>query len=191
MNADSVKKDSITFFGFWVYLMTDFVLFAGLFATYAVLKAGGYGGGSAAAIFSAPYILAETFILLTSSFTMGLTLLAARAGKKTRVIFFLLVTFLLGASFLFMELSEFTRLALAGNSWQASGFLSAYFTLVGTHGLHIFVGLLWIIALVVSIILRGLTRGNMRKLVLFSLFWHFLDIIWIFIFTLVYLFGII
>lgn len=90
-----------------------------------------------------------------------------------------------------MELSEFTRLALAGNSWQASGFLSAYFTLVGTHGLHIFVGLLWIIALVVSIILRGLTRGNMRKLVLFSLFWHFLDIIWIFIFTLVYLFGII
>jgi cytochrome o ubiquinol oxidase subunit 3 len=122
---------------------------------------------------------------------MGLTLLAARAGKKSRVIFFLLVTFLLGASFLFMELSEFTRLALAGNSWQASGFLSAYFTLVGTHGLHIFVGLLWIIALVVSIILRGLTRGNMRKLVLFSLFWHFLDIIWIFIFTLVYLFGII
>jgi cytochrome o ubiquinol oxidase subunit 3 len=189
--TDSVGKDSVTFFGFWVYIMTDFVLFAGLFATYAVLRGTAFGGAVGAAIFSPPYVLIETLVLLTSSFTMGLSLLAARAGKKAHTLFFLLLTFLLGATFVSMELAEFTHLALVGNSWQANGFFSAYFTLVGTHGLHVVIGLLWIFALMLSILARGFTRTNMRKLVLFSLFWHFLDIIWIFIFTLVYLLGII
>lgn len=181
--------DSKTLLGFWIYLMTDCVLFASLFATYAVLHHNTFGGPSGSELFSLPYVLTETLILLTSSFTSGLGMLAARRLDRRQVFIWFGVTFLLGLSFLGMELSEFHRLAAEGNSWQRSGFLSAFFTLVGTHGLHITSGLLWMAVMMKQIFRHGLTTPNIRRLTLLSLFWHFLDIIWIFIFTIVYLFG--
>lgn len=180
-----------TTLGFWVYLMTDCVLFASLFATYAVLRNGTAGGPTGADIFELDFVLTETLLLLTSSLTSGLALVGIRTGNKRMVGLMLAATFVLGAAFLFMELSEFTKLATEGHSWQASAFLSAFFTLVGTHGLHISVGLLWILALARSLVTRGITNAFHKRLALFSLFWHFLDIIWIFIFTLVYLLGVI
>ena len=181
------KKDATTVFGFWMYLMTDLVLFASLFSVYAVLRANTVGGLSDSQVFSAPYVLVETLILLTSSFTCGLALLSARAESKMRVLFWLVISAILGAIFVTMEFSEFGGLIAGGNSWTQSGFLSSYFTLVGTHGLHIIIGLIWVVALIIAIAARGLTRSNMRKLMLWSMFWHFLDIVWIFIFTIVYL----
>jgi cytochrome o ubiquinol oxidase subunit 3 len=184
------ESNSKTLFGFWVYLMTDCVLFASLFATYAVLQANTFGGPSGKDIFDMPFVLAETLILLTSSFSAGLAILAAQARDKKAVIFCLTVTFLLGATFLGMELSEFRHLVLEGNSWTRSGFLSAFFTLVGTHGMHITAGLMWIGVLIAQIMRRGLTAPVTRRLTLFSMFWHFLDVIWILIFTIVYLMGV-
>ncbi len=180
-----------TAFGFWIYLMTDCVLFASLFATYAVLRHNTAGGQMASELFSLPYVLIETFILLTSSLTSGLALLAARYANRQQVIIWLGVTFLLGTAFLGMEISEFRHLALEGNSWRRSGFLSAFFTLVGTHGLHITSGLIWLGVLLARIVRRrdGLHGAMLKRLTLFSLFWHLLDIVWIFIFSIVYLGG--
>jgi len=178
-----------TIFGFWVYLMTDCVLFACLFATYAVLHANTAGGPSGAELFKLPAVLAETLILLTSSFTCGLAMLAVHKGKKAHVLAGFAVTFLLGAAFLAIELSEFRSLVIEGNSWWRSGFLSSFFTLVGTHGLHITIGLLWMVVMMVRLIRQGFSRNMLRRLTMLSMFWHFLDIIWIFIFTIVYLMG--
>jgi cytochrome o ubiquinol oxidase subunit 3 len=180
---------SKTLFGFWVYLMTDCVLFAALFATYAVLHTNTFGGPPARELFSLPYVLTETLILLSSSYTCGLAILALHRGSKHQVLVWFGVTFLLGLAFLGLELSEFSRLVADGNSWQRSGFLSAFFTLVGTHGLHITIGLLWIGVMIAKIGRKGLTAATSRQLSLLSLFWHFLDVIWIFIFTFVYLMG--
>ena len=132
-----------TVFGFWVYLMTDCVLFASLFAVYAVLHGNTFGGPGGKDIFKLPYVMIETFALLTSSFTCGLAMLAAQRKAKQQVLFWLGVTFLLGITFLCLELNEFHHLVAEGNSWRRSGFLSSYFTLVGTHGLHITIGLIW------------------------------------------------
>ena len=191
LNYNNTQHDSHakTIFGFWVYLMTDCILFASLFASYAVLRNNTFGGPSGAELFSLPFVLTETLILLTSSFTCGLAVLAAHRREKSMVIRWFCVTFLLGLVFLGMEIHEFTNLVSEGNSWQRSGFLSAFFTLVGTHGLHISVGLLWIAVIVGQLVRRGLTSPVVRRLTLLSLFWHFLDIIWIFIFTIVYLIG--
>jgi cytochrome o ubiquinol oxidase subunit 3 len=191
MNEERTKNDSITVFGFFTYLMTDVVLFAALFATYAVLHANTFGGPVSAQVFDASNALLETVLLLSSSLAAGVSLLAARRGSVAGVITALSATLVLGGAFLLLELSEFARLVAGGAGAGRSAFLSSYFTLVGTHGLHIFVGLLWIAALMLAVAVRGLTRSTMRKLALFTLFWHFLDIIWIFIFTIVYLFGII
>lgn len=182
------RTDKVSF-GFWVYLMTDCVLFASLFATYAVLHANTNGGPTAATLFSLPYVLTETLILLTSSFVAGLATLAARRGSKRLVLILFGITMVLGLAFLGLEISEFSRLYHDGNSWQRSGFLSAFFTLVGTHGLHIASGLIWIATLLVQVARRGLTPLLVRRLTLAGLFWHFLDLIWIFIFTVVYLMG--
>jgi len=176
-------------FGFWVYLMTDLVLFGVLFATYTVLQSSTFGGPSARELFSMPTALADTLILLTSSFTCGLAMLAAERKNVNQVIAWLAVTLVLGATFLTLELTEFSRFVSEGASWQRSAFLSAFFTLVGTHGTHIAVGLLWILVCIVEIKLRGLTPAIGSKLSRFALFWHFLDIVWIFIFTTVYLMG--
>lgn len=182
-------KTETTMFGFWVYLMTDLVLFATLFATYAVLHNNTAGGEGAAELFSMPFVLVETLILLTSSFTCGLAMLALHKGNKQQVLLWFGITFLLGLAFISMELHEFSNLVTEGNSWERSGFLSAFFTLVGTHGLHISIGLLWMGTLMWQVWKHGITNANTRRLSLLSLFWHFLDIVWIFIFTIVYLMG--
>lgn len=175
--------------GFWAYLMTDCILFASLFAAYAVLRHNTAGGVSGADIFDMPFVLAETLILLTSSFTCGLGMLAAYRRDRTAVFAWFGLTFLLGASFLTLEITEFTHLVSEGNSWRSSAFLSSFFTLVGTHGLHISVGLIWMLALMAYVWRRGFTHASMRRLTMLSLFWHFLDVVWIFIFTIVYLMG--
>jgi cytochrome o ubiquinol oxidase subunit 3 len=193
-NIDSLTKeqqanDTKTVFGFWIYLMTDCVLFATLFATFAVLRNNTYGGPPGGELFSMPFVLSETLILLTSSFTCGLAILAAHRNNRRQAGLWLAVTFALGAAFLALELSEFAKLVHEGYSWRRSAFLSSFFTLVGTHGLHITCGLIWLISLVPRIMRRGFDRHSLRRLTLFSLFWHFLDIVWIFIFTIVYLMG--
>lgn len=188
--VEDVKDDnSKTLLGFWIYIMTDCVLFASLFATYAVLHRNTFGGPSGQQLFNLPYVLTETIVLLTSSFTCGLAILSLRRNNKNKVLFWFSITFLLGLVFLIMELTEFRHLAQMGDSWRRSGFLSSYFGLVGTHGLHITVGLIWMIVLMAKVLGSGLTKGNIRRLTLLSIFWHFLDIIWIFIFTIVYLMG--
>lgn len=183
------KAEDKTIFGFWIYLMTDLLMFAGLFAVYAVVKDNTFGGPGAGALFSLPNALAETLILLTSSFTCGLALLAARSGNKNQTLLWFGATFLLGVWFLSKELAEFSSLIASGNSFQRSAFLSSFFTLVGTHGLHITFGLLWILISMVMIWTRGLKPSVVNKLTRLALFWHFLDLVWIFIFTIVYLYA--
>ncbi len=175
--------------GFWLYLMTDCILFASLFATYMVLRNAVAAGPSGAELFQMPMVLAETLILLTSSFTCGLALITMRQRKKVESLIWLATTFAFGAAFLFIELQEFATLITEGHSWQQSAFLSAFFTLVGTHGLHITIGLLWLLVLGVTIWKKGFTAKVSRQFGLFALFWHFLDLVWIFIFTVVYLMG--
>jgi len=196
-NAASIQRlnekqqnESKTLFGFWVYLMTDCVLFASLFATFAVLRGNTFGGPAGNELFSLPFVLTETLVLLTSSYTAGLGLLAARRRDKNQVLIWFGITFLLGLFFLTMEVTEFHKLAVEGNSWRRSGFLSAFFTLVGTHGLHITSGLIWMAVMLFKVSKNGLREGTLKRLTMLSMFWHFLDIIWIFIFTIVYLIGV-
>lgn len=193
MTEKAIERDSTskTIFGFWIYLMTDCILFASLFATYAVLRNNSFGGEGEKELFSLPFVLTETLILLTSSFVCGIALIAVHRRQKRQALLLLSIVMALGLAFIGMELYEFNKLYQEGNSWQRSGFLSAFFTLIGTHGLHIIVGLIWGFTLIGQIIKRGFTNGVVRRLTLFSLFWHFLDIIWIFIFTIVYLMGVI
>lgn len=178
-----------TVFGFWVYILTDCMLFAGLFAAYAVLHTGTYASPSIKEITSLPFILAETLILLTSSFTCGLGMLAVQSKNKKMVLALFGATLILGLSFVGMELTEFSSLIREGSGPQQSAFLSSFFTLVGTHGLHVALGSLWMIVLMAQVFHRGVTPFTARRLTCLSMFWHFLDIIWIFIFTLVYLMG--
>lgn len=186
---EQTAVDDKHIFGFWVYLMSDLVIFGVLFAAYAVLQGNTFGGPSGQELFSLPTALANTLVLLTSSFTCGLGLLAAQSKKVNATIAWLAVTFVLGATFLTLELIEFSRFVAMGDNWQRSAFLSSFFTLVGTHGLHITIGLLWIVVAIVQLKVRGLTPAITSKLTRFTLFWHFLDIVWIFIFTMVYLMG--
>jgi cytochrome o ubiquinol oxidase subunit 3 len=181
------EADDRVMFGFWVYLMTDLLMFAVLFATYAVLHGNTVGGPTGRDLFRPPLALTETLILLTSSFTCGIGMIAARRGLKNQVLAWFGVTFMLGAAFLGIELSEFAEFIREGHTMQTNAFLSSFFTLVGTHGLHITSGLIWLMLILIFIMKRGLTKQNVRKLALLSLFWHFLDIVWIFIFTVVYL----
>ncbi len=185
------NDDSKTMLGFWVYLMTDCVLFAGFFATFAILHNNVYGGQDGKELFNLPFVLTETLILLTSSYTCGLAILAARRQNKNSATSWLLTTFVLGLVFLLMEISEFRNLIIDGDSWHRSGFLSSFFALVGLHGLHITIGLIWIGVMVFLVRHRGLISSTTRRLNLLSMFWHFLDIVWIFIFTFVYLMGVI
>ena len=174
-------------FGFWVYLMTDLLMFAVLFAVYAVLHGNTLGGATGRDLFSLPLALTETLILLTSSFTCGIGMIAARAGNKKQVLMWFGITFILGLSFLGLELKEFATFMHEGHTISSNAFFSSFFSLVGTHGLHIFSGLLWMGVTLAYIAKRGLNKHMIRKLGLLSLFWHFLDIVWIFIFTVVYL----
>lgn len=176
-------------FGFWIYILTDCILFATLFATFAVLRNSTAGGPESTELFDLPFVLVETMLLLTSSFACGLAMLSAQASERRFAIRWLIITFILGAGFLGMELYEFSHLIHDGNDWQSSAFLSSFFTLVGTHGLHITAGLIWLGVLIYQLQKNSIGPVILKRVAMFSLFWHFLDIIWIFIFTIVYLLG--
>lgn len=190
-DVGELARNQKTQLGFWIYLMTDCILFGTLFATYAVLRGGTNGGPSGRELFDLPFVLAETIILLISSLTCGLAVLLARYDKLRTAVGLLVATMLLGAAFLALELTEFRHLIAEGNSWQASGFLTAFFTLVGTHGAHIAVGLVWLLVLTLRLVWQGSSTHMLRRLSLVAMFWHFLDVIWIFIFTIVYFMGVI
>lgn len=179
--------DDRTMFGFWIYIMTDLLMFAILFAVFAVLRNSTDGGLSAADLLNPDLAFVGTLLLLTSSFTVGVGLIAARQGKKSQAIGWMSATFLLGLAFLCLEIYEFYELIHQGQTMQLNAFLSAFFVLLGTHGAHIIAGLVWLGIILVFVAKRGLTHSNVRKLALLSLFWHFLDVVWIFIFTVVYL----
>jgi cytochrome o ubiquinol oxidase subunit III len=180
---------SITTLGFWIYLMSDCILFAALFATFAVLRDQTAGGPDGQQIFDLPYLAVETGFLLASSFTYGLAMIEMQRLRQTAVLCWLGVTLLLGLSFLGMEVHEFSQLVAAGNGPDRSGFLSAFFTLVGTHGLHVTAGIVWMLVMIAHILRRGLTETNQTRLACLSMFWHFLDVVWIGVFTIVYLLG--
>ena len=190
-NGEFAPPDAagIRTFGFWLYVMSDLVLFAALFATYAVLCRNYAGGPTGRELFDLPYVFGETMILLVSSATYGLAMLAGHKGARARVMAWLVITFLLGLAFIAMEFNEFHGLVLRGYGPQRSGFLSAYFTLVGTHGTHVAFGLLWIAVMLGQIAGKGLTPPVRSRLVRLSIFWHFLDIVWVGVFTIVYLMG--
>lgn len=181
------EADDRTMFGFWIYLMTDLLMFAILFAVFAVLRNSTDGGPGAIELLNPDLAFVETLLLLTSSFTVGIGMIVARQAQKAQTMVWFGITFLLGLAFLSIELYEFYELVHEGHTMQSNAFLSAFFALLGTHGLHIISGLLWMGIILIFIAKRGLTHSNIRKLALLSLFWHFLDIVWIFIFTIVYL----
>lgn len=176
--------------GFWIYLMTDCILFASVFATFAVLRNATAGGPSGREIFELPYVAVETALLLISSLTYGLAMIAMEANKLKSVMTWLIITGLCGLGFLGMEVNEFAKLIHEGNGPTRSAFLSAFFTLVGTHGLHVTCGTIWLVTMLAHLKRRGLTAANRIRLMELSLFWHFLDIIWIGVFTIVYLMGV-
>ncbi len=184
------EVENRTVFGFWIYLMTDCVLFGVLFATYAVLHKSTAGGPTSQELFNLPYVLAETLLLLISSFTCGIATVAASNLDKKRMAIWFGITFLFGLAFIAMELYEFAGLVREGHSWTRSAFLSAFFTLVGTHGAHISVGLLWMLVLIPQILYKGFNPYNFKRVLCLSLFWHFLDVVWIFIYTIVFLMGV-
>jgi len=179
-----------TLLGFWIYLMSDCLIFACLFATYAVLGRNYAGGASGAELFDLPVVAANTGFLLVSSITYGFAMLAAQAGKVKPTLVWLAVTGVFGACFLGLELTEFAHLIAEGNGPQRSGFLTSFFALVGTHGLHVTFGIVWLTTLMFQLGKHGLTPENFRRLTCLSMFWHFLDVIWIGVFTFVYLMGV-
>ena len=176
-------------FGFWIYLMSDAIIFSLLFATYAVMVDRTAGGPHAHDLFDLRYTFGETMLLLFSSTTFGLASLAIRAENKGAVLFWLAVTFVLGAGFVGMEIAEFHGMVAAGAGPERSGFLSSFFTLVATHGLHVTTGLIWIAVLSIEVLVKGLTAPVTSRIHRLGLFWHFLDIVWIGIFSVVYLPG--
>lgn len=178
-----------TLLGFWIYLMTDALLFAALFATFGVMSTSFAGGPAPREIFELPLVALNTALLLVSSITLGFGMLAMDRGAARATQGWLLVSALLGAAFVGVELVEFSTLIAEGATPQRSGYLSAFFTLVGTHGLHVTTGIVWIAVMLVQIGQRGLIPANRRRLMCLSMFWHFLDIVWIGVFTFVYLLG--
>ncbi len=184
-----MEREDTAVFGFWVYLMTDLVIFAVLFSAFVVLRNNTFGAPSGRELFNLPFALKETLILLTSSFTCGLATYSVYRKQKINTIFWFFVTFALGISFLFLEFSEFSRFVREGASWKRSGFLSSYFALVATHGFHVSMGLLWMIVEMVRVGVRGLVPSTLSKVFRLAMFWHFLDVVWIFIFTVVYGMG--
>jgi len=178
-----------TLLGFWIYLMSDALIFATLFATYGVLSSAYAGGPSPHEIFKLPLVALNTAILLVSSITYGFAMIAMQEEKLGGTRFWLIVTGLLGAAFVGVELFEFGNLIHEGATPQTSAFLSAFFTLVSTHGLHVTFGIIWLCVMLVQLSQRGLIPENKRRLMCLSMFWHFLDVVWIGVFTFVYLMG--
>ena len=178
-----------TVFGFWLYLMTDCLLFASFFVTYAVLFMNTAGGVSGKDIFELNFVAVETAALLVSSITFGFAMIGAHKQNRGAALAWLAVTWLLGASFIGMEVYEFHHLITHGHGPQQSAFLTAFFSLVGLHGLHVTAGLIWMTVMFIEVSRRGLPEQTVTRLSCLSLFWHFLDIVWICVFTVVYLMG--
>ena len=179
-----------TIFGFWVYLMSDLLIFASLFVTYVVLAGGTNGGPGAKELFDLKFVAWETTLLLLSSLTFGLGMIAMHHRKVGQMFGWLAVTWLLGAGFMVMEIWEFNHLIHNGHGPDHSAFLSAFFALVGTHGLHVTFGLIWLVTLMIQISKHGLIEANVRRINCLSMFWHFLDVVWVGVFTFVYLMGV-
>lgn len=179
-----------TLLGFWIYLMSDALIFATLFATFGVLSSSFAGGPGPAELFDLRLVAANTTLLLVSALTCGMAMISMQAEKIGAVRLWLVVTALLGIGFVGIELHEFRALIDEGATPQRSSYLSAFFTLVGTHGLHVAFGIVWIAVMLVQLGQRGLHQANRRRLLCLSMFWHFLDVIWIGVFTFVYLLGV-
>lgn len=179
-----------THLGFWIYLMSDCLIFAVLFAVYGALGTSLAGGPGPRDLFSLPLVALNTAFLLISSITYGFAMLAVHEGEQRKTLQWLAITGLFGIAFVAVEIYEFAHLIHEGAGPQRSGFLSAFFALVGTHGLHVSFGILWLCVLMVQVWKRGLIGANQRRLTCLSLFWHFLDLVWIGVFTFVYLLGV-
>ncbi|GIP18825.1 quinol oxidase subunit 3 [Paenibacillus montaniterrae] len=180
-------QESLKQFGFWLFMITDVILFATLFATFIVLRDNTASGPVGADLIEMNGIIISTFILLTSSFTSGLALLSMNKGDKRGLILWLAVSALLGLSFIYLEVNEFIHLVHEGAKISTSAYWSAFYTLVGTHGLHVSIGIVWMTAIIIQLAKRGITPVTKRKVNIISLYWHFLDAVWIFVFSLVYL----
>jgi cytochrome aa3-600 menaquinol oxidase subunit 3 len=185
--ADEHESMKIT--GFWMFLVTDVLIFASLFSTYAVFHNSVAAGPTANQLFKMGPVLLETLLLLTSSFTIGLGIYAMRKGQVRALMAWTFLTILLGAGFVTTEIHDFVSFAALHATWHTSAFLSAFDILVGTHGAHVTFGIFWAVTLLFQLRKHGITERTARKIYTFSLYWHFLDIVWIFIFTFVYLNG--
>jgi cytochrome o ubiquinol oxidase subunit 3 len=183
-------KRIVVGYGFWIFLLSDIVMFAALFAAYAVLVNATAGGPSGVELFSQANVAIETACLLVSSYTCGLMLLAVNSRRRGAFYLAAVVTFVFGAAFLSLEIREFADMIARGATPQASAFLSAFFALVGCHGLHVTVGLVWLVVMMAQVAVKGFRASVGRRLLCFSLFWHALDIIWVALFTVVYLMGV-
>jgi cytochrome o ubiquinol oxidase subunit 3 len=188
--AGPAAKRIVVGFGFWVFLLSDIVMFSAIFAAYAVLTHATAGGPSGAQLFNQRSVAIETACLLASSYTCGLMSIAIASRRYAATYWAALVTFLLGACFLALELREFAGMIAIGASPQRSAFLSAFFTLVGCHGLHVTAGLVWLVVMMAQVAIKGLQATVERRLLCFTLFWHALDIVWVWLFTVVYLKGV-
>lgn len=185
-----VHTESGTLLGFWVYLMSDCLIFACLFAAYGVLGREYAGGPTGAEVLELPTVALNTALLLLSSITYGFAVLEMQRDRRNPMLVWLVITGLLGLGFLTVELREFAHLIAEGNGPQRSAFLTAFFSLVGTHGLHVTCGILWLIVLMVQVMKKGLIQANKRRLLCLSMFWHFLDVVWVGVFSFVYLMGV-
>ncbi len=183
------SKRIVVAYGFWIFILSDMVMFSALFATYAVLQANTAGGPTGAELFNLRLVFIETMCLLLSSYTCGIGALSAERRLPARFLMFAAFTFALGAAFLFIEGSEFSAMVAKGAGPSRSGFLSSFFTLVGMHGIHVAGGLIALVYLAAQVIAKGLQPAVLRRLLCWSLFWHALDIVWVGVFTLVYLMG--
>ncbi|HWE20829.1 MAG TPA: cytochrome o ubiquinol oxidase subunit III [Hyphomicrobiaceae bacterium] len=177
-------------YGFWIFILSDIVMFSALFAAYAVLAGNTAGGPTGAELFDLRNVFFMTMFLLFSSYTCGLGALSAERKQLERFLIFAALTFVLGAAFLYIEISEFASMIAKGAGPSRSAFLSAFFTLVGMHGAHVTAGLIWLIYMVAQVVAKGLRTQVLRRLLCFSLFWHALDIVWVGVMTMVYLMGI-
>ena len=188
--AGPAPKRIVVAYGFWVFLLSDIVMFSALFAAYAVLVHSTAGGPAGAGLFNQVNVAIETGCLLASSYTCGLMSLSVNARRRPAIYFFAFVTFVLGAAFLDLEIREFADMIARGAAPQRSAFLSAFFTLVGCHGLHVTAGLIWLAVMMAQVAVTGFRASVQRRLLCFALFWHALDIIWVWLFTVVYLMGV-
>jgi cytochrome o ubiquinol oxidase subunit 3 len=183
-------KRVVVAYGFWIFILSDMIMFSALFAAYAVLHGNTAGGPSGVDLFNMRSVFIETMCLLLSSYTCGLGVLSAERGQPVLFLVFAALTFVLGAAFLFIEVNEFAGMIAKGAGPSRSGFLSSFFTLVGMHGAHVASGLVALIYLVAQVLVQGLRAAVLRRLLCWSLFWHALDIVWVGVFTLVYLMGV-